>query len=89
MRGIAKSPIPASWRHAQVSSSAAAEMSTKKPAVLREDGAFELAYLTNREVLAAADPREYRMTYLYDSFAWSHCADEAPFLPVGPPPLGG
>ena len=39
------------------------------------DGAFVLAYLTNRELLNMTDPRSYAMTYIYDAFAWPHCAD--------------
>ena len=40
------------------------------------DGAFSLAYLTNRELVNMTDPRRhYAMTYIYDSFAWDHCPD--------------
>ncbi|CAN0340212.1 unnamed protein product, partial [Hapterophycus canaliculatus] len=30
--------------------------------------------LTNREVLAALDPRINALSYVYDTFEWSHCA---------------
>ena len=29
--------------------------------------------LTNREVLAAIDPRLNNVTYIYDNFKWDHC----------------
>ena len=32
--------------------------------------------LTNREVLAAFDPRSNSMNYVYDTFKWDHCVPE-------------
>lgn len=29
--------------------------------------------LTNREILAALDPRANSLSYVYDKFEWSHC----------------
>ena len=30
--------------------------------------------MTNRQVLAAVDPRLNNLTYIYDNFKWDHCA---------------
>lgn len=36
--------------------------------------------LTNREVMAAFDPRANSMNYIYDNFKWEHCsADDVEF----------
>lgn len=32
--------------------------------------------LTNREVLAAIDPRLNNLPYVYDTFEWAHCATD-------------
>ncbi|CAN0512685.1 unnamed protein product, partial [Laminaria digitata] len=32
--------------------------------------------LTNREILAAFDPRYNSMNYVYDTFEWDHCVPE-------------
>lgn len=32
--------------------------------------------LTNREVLEHLDPRVDSLTYIYDTFKWSHCEDD-------------
>lgn len=32
--------------------------------------------LTNRELLEALDPRENKMSYIYDNFMWPHCAKD-------------
>lgn len=32
--------------------------------------------LTNREVLAAVDPRKNMLPYIYDTFKWDHCAED-------------
>lgn len=32
--------------------------------------------LTNREVLAALDPRKDALPYVYDTFEWTHCATD-------------
>ena len=39
-------------------------------------GEFREAYLTNGELLAAIDPNDYRMPYIYENFEWPHCAAE-------------
>ena len=44
-------------------------------------------YLTNGELLKAIDPQNYHMTYVYDDFAWPHCAEHhnLNFLAPKPP----
>lgn len=32
--------------------------------------------LTNREILQALDPRVNKMSYIYDTFEWTHCAED-------------
>lgn len=32
--------------------------------------------LTNREILQALDPRVNKMSYIYDTFEWSHCDED-------------
>ncbi|CAM9954015.1 unnamed protein product, partial [Sphacelaria rigidula] len=32
--------------------------------------------LNNREVLQAFDPRQDKLSYIYDNFKWTHCADD-------------
>jgi len=45
-----------------------------------EDGSYGSEVLSNIDVLKAADPNDYRFDYIYDSFAWDHCAaTDAPF----------
>ena len=48
-------------------------------------------YLTNGEMLKAIDPQNYHMTYVYDDFAWPHCAEHhhLNFLAPKPPHSDG
>mmetsp|Transcript_6339 Transcript_6339/g.19217 ORF Transcript_6339/g.19217 Transcript_6339/m.19217 type:complete len:696 (-) Transcript_6339:220-2307(-) len=52
-----------------------------------DDGVYESRQVTNIEMLRAADPRDYRLDYIYDDFAWDHCADTFDNLTVVPEPL--
>lgn len=40
---------------------------------IRKDAAAGGNTLTNREVLAAIDPRLNSLSYVYDTFKWKHC----------------
>ena len=44
-------------------------------------------FLTNGELLKAINPQDYHMTYVYDNFAWPHCAEHhgLNFLAPKPP----
>ncbi|KAJ8604519.1 hypothetical protein CTAYLR_000938 [Chrysophaeum taylorii] len=42
---------------------------------LDDDGVYKARALTNQEMLDAADPRAYRLDYIYASFRWDHCHD--------------
>ena len=45
-----------------------------------DDDQGEATPLTNLEVLAKANPRDYSLDYIYDSFSWPHCDHtDAPF----------
>ena len=46
--------------------------------VMNGDGTFSVGMYTNGELMAAADPGDYKLDYVYDSFLWEHC-DEAGF----------
>lgn len=48
---------------------------------------FQSTPITNFEMLMAADPRDYRLDYIYDNFKWPHCDHSAAFdLPLRPAP---
>ncbi|KAJ8613993.1 hypothetical protein CTAYLR_005639 [Chrysophaeum taylorii] len=40
-----------------------------------DEGAYKVRALTNQEMLDVADPRAYKLDYIYDSFEWDHCDD--------------
>ncbi|KAJ8600603.1 hypothetical protein CTAYLR_010048 [Chrysophaeum taylorii] len=55
---------------------------TKKSSV---GGTFATARLTNAELYEAADPFDYKLPFVYDSFAWKHCDEEGHFFgTIGP-----
>ena len=36
---------------------------------------FTSTFLSNGDLFHMLNPHEYRMSFLYDSFTWSHCDD--------------
>lgn len=50
--------------------------------VFGDDYQIEHRLLTNAELLNAADPNDYKLTYIYDSFRWDHCALDGVHFPT-------
>lgn len=65
----------------------AEDLTVYRTTVLDGGAYFRNTPITNLEMLVAADPRDYRLDYIYDNFNWPHCDQSAAFdMPLRPAP---